>query len=64
MKDWPPGSYIVMECKKHKLFAVGYKYSLWSKSKSQLVKSMFCLFSYLIIPHSRESMVVFPLKIR
>ena len=34
MKDWPSGSYIVLECKEHRLFAVGYKYSLRSKSKS------------------------------
>ena len=36
MKDWPSGSYVVLECKEHKLFAVGYKYSL--RSKSEFVK--------------------------
>jgi len=33
MKDWPSGSYLVLECKEHRLFAVGYKYSLRSKGK-------------------------------
>ena len=34
MKDWPSGSWVVLESKEHRLFAVGYKYSLRSKSKS------------------------------
>ena len=33
MKDWPSGSYLVLQCKEHRLFAVGYKYSLRSKGK-------------------------------
>ena len=36
MKDWPSGSYIVLECEEHRLFAVGYKYSLRSKSECVL----------------------------
>ena len=33
MENWPSGAYIVLECKEHNLFGVGYKYSLRSKSK-------------------------------
>ena len=40
MKDWPSGSYIVLECREHNLVAIGYKYSLRSKSESF---HMFCV---------------------
>jgi hypothetical protein len=33
MKDWPSGSHIVLEDEEHKLVAIGYKYSLRSKSE-------------------------------
>lgn len=33
MADWPAGSHLVLECREHKLFAVGYKYSLRSKGE-------------------------------
>lgn len=33
MKDWPSGSHIVLEDKENQLVAIGYKYSLRSKSK-------------------------------
>ena len=47
MKDWPSGSYVVLECKEHKLFAVGYKYSLRSKSKCTTLK----IVSHLSLSH-------------
>ena len=34
MESWPSGSYMVLECKEQKLFAVGYRYSLRSKGMS------------------------------
>lgn len=34
MESWPSGSYIVLECKQQRLFAVGYRYSLRSKGMS------------------------------
>ena len=33
MKDWPSGSYLVVECKQLKLFMIGYKYSFKKKGK-------------------------------
>ena len=34
MKDWPPGSYLVLKCKEGGLFYVGYKYSYKQKDMS------------------------------
>ena len=31
MADWPAGSILVLECKEHELFYVGYKYSFKKK---------------------------------
>lgn len=44
MKDWPSGSYLVVECEKLKLFMVGYKYSYKkpSKSRSQCSGNLRC----------------------
>ena len=34
MKDWPSGSYLVLECEELELFSVGYKYNYKRKFKS------------------------------
>ena len=34
MKDWPSGSYLVLECEELGLFFVGYKYNYKRKCKS------------------------------
>lgn len=36
MKDWPSGSYLVLECKEIELFYVGYKYSYKRKGMSAI----------------------------
>ena len=33
MKDWPSGSYLVMECEEHGLWMIGYKYSYKKKGE-------------------------------
>ena len=42
MKDAPSGSHIVMICKMHHLFAVGYKYSLRSKGMFNCNPHLIC----------------------
>lgn len=36
MKDWPSGSYLVVECEELQLFMVGYKYNYRKNGKSDI----------------------------
>ena len=44
MKDWPSGSYLVVECDELQLFMVGYKYSYKKKGKFLRLEIYFVLY--------------------
>lgn len=58
MKPWPAGSYLVLECKKDKVFMVGYKYNYKKKGMS-LRCSLFVFISLLVIPILTNSVLLF-----
>ena len=64
MKDWPSGSYLVVECDELQLFMVGYKYSYKKKASFCILRfilswtkgglTLSCLFFSVLLPWHME----------